>query len=86
MGINMSVKLATFKIEEEKWRAFQEVADKEGSNASAMLKDFIDWVLAGKRLRLEKTQSIDTDIDAKLTAIREEFRQQIENLRRELVA
>lgn len=81
----MSLKLATFKIDEDKWKAFQEVAEAENSSASAMLKDFINWVIAGNRLKNEEadTPDIDHRIDSKLAAIKEEI---LEQLRGELAA
>ncbi len=78
----MNMKLATFKIEEEKWKAFQEIAEAEGSSASAMLKDLIDWTLAGNRLNETTTPDIDERIDAKLAPLQA----QIEELRGKFAA
>jgi len=78
----MSQKLATFKIEEEDWKAFQEIAEGEGSSASAMLKEFIRWSLAGNRLNKTSTSDIDERIDAKLAPLQA----QIEELRGKLAA
>lgn len=68
----MSQKLATFKVDEEKWKAFQEIADAENTSASAMLKDFIDWVIEGNRLKESTTPNIDQRIDAKLAALQKQ--------------
>jgi hypothetical protein len=78
----MNMKLATFKIEEEKWKAFQEIAEAEGSSASALLKDFINWTLAGNRLNETVTPDIDERIDAKLAPLQA----QIEELRGKFAA
>jgi hypothetical protein len=84
--INMTPKLATFKIEENKWKAFQDVADRKGSTASAMLKDFIDWVLEGNELPNNNNIDIDRLIDSKLAILRQEFLAEIAELRGELAA
>lgn len=73
----MSQKLATFKVDEEKWKAFQEIAETEGSSASAMLKEFIDWVLEGNHLKEATTPDIEERIDAKFASIKEELLQQL---------
>ncbi|BAZ71342.1 hypothetical protein NIES4106_61390 (plasmid) [Fischerella sp. NIES-4106] len=84
----MSQKLATFKIDEEKWKAFQEAAAVDGASASSLLKDFIDWYMAGNRLEKPdvSTPGVDQRIEERFALLREELHQQIEQLRGELVA
>ncbi len=59
--------LATFKIDKPQWETFQEKAKATGSNASAVLKDFIDAYLDG-RIDLKQDGSIDTftGLDSKI--------------------
>jgi hypothetical protein len=78
----MSQKLATFKIDEEKWKAFQEIAETESTSASAMLKEFVEWTLSGNRLNKVSTLDIEQRIDAKLAPLQA----QIEELRGKLAA
>ena len=62
--------LATFKIEPDQWEAFKSKANDSGSNASAMLKDFISAYLSG-RIDLKQDGSIDTltGLDSKIEAV-----------------
>jgi len=62
--------LATFKIEPDQWEAFKSKASDSGSNASAMLKDFISAYLSG-RIDLKQDGSIDTlaSLDSKIEAV-----------------
>lgn len=64
--------LATFKIEPDKWEAFKQQATEAGSNASAMLKDFIDAYLDG-RIEVKPDGSIDTEtnLDGRIEAVLE---------------
>lgn len=55
----MTSKLATFKIEENIWQAFQEKAKGDRTNASALLKSFIGAYLKG-RVEIDQYQNIDT--------------------------
>lgn len=49
--------LATFRIEPEKWEAFKALATSNGSNASAVLIDFIETCLATNRIHIESSAS-----------------------------
>lgn len=62
--------LATFKIELDQWEAFKSKASASGSNASAMLKDFISAYLSGQ-IDLNQDGSIDTfvNLDEKIEAV-----------------
>ena len=61
-------KLATFRIDESKWEAFQEVAKAQGISATAMLVQFVEWVNAGNQL--EKPEAViatnDVDLDSRI--------------------
>jgi uncharacterized protein (DUF2342 family) len=59
--------LATFKIDQSQWDEFKEKANKAGSNASAVLKDFIDAYLDG-RIDPKQDGGVDTlmSLDSKI--------------------
>jgi hypothetical protein len=62
--------LATFKIDPDHWEAFKFKANESGSNASALLKDFISAYLSD-RIDLKQDGSIDTlaGLDKKIEAV-----------------
>jgi hypothetical protein len=65
-------KLATFKIQTDKWDAFMGKSAEQGTNASALLKLFIDRYLDGS-IDLEQPQApsnIDALIEGRLEPIR----------------
>jgi hypothetical protein len=69
------LKLATFKIEPDRWQAFQDKAKQEGSNASALLKTFIGRYLDGS-IEIPSELS-STDIDSRIDAKLEKFEAEI---------
>lgn len=93
-------KLATFRIEPEKWEAFKSLAANQGTSASAMLNDFIDQCLAEGRINFDAPAAVGNDanlinfidarIDASLTTrldeMRSQFEAQLEELRGKLKA
>lgn len=80
-------KLATFRIDPNEWEAFQEWAKRSGTNASALLVDYIEQCLdrppskISKFLQNETTSNIDYRIDTiekRLKALEESIEQRIE--------
>lgn len=63
----MAQKLGTFKIDEEKWEAFKALAEERKSSASEMIKEFIDWALAGNSLSIDP--AVPDDIDSRIEAL-----------------
>lgn len=66
-------KTATFRISQEKWEAFTEKAKANGSNASEVLKHFIDSYLSGDIVstridnsNIESNESIDNHINERM--------------------
>ncbi len=69
-------KLATFRIDESKWETFQLVAKAQGISATAMLVQFVEWVIAGNQLEKPEVVAatnalvdLDNRIDSKLDPI-----------------
>ncbi|MEH2047521.1 GIY-YIG nuclease family protein [Nostoc sp.] len=57
----IGVKLATFRIEPEKWKAFKSLATNQGTNASAVLNEFIDKCLAERRIPSDVSTLVGDD-------------------------
>lgn len=53
-------KLATFRIDASKWQAFQQWAKRSGTNASALLSEYIEQCLDMAPTRISRL-SIDTN-------------------------
>lgn len=78
-------KLATFKCDPEVWDAFKTKAAESKTNASAVLKSFIQAYLDGRiDLRADRgrdaRQDIDERIEANLDVLRSELRTEIQEL------
>lgn len=67
--------LATFRINPKQWEAFKAMASGEGSNASAILNDFVGWYLAGNRIN-----QLDNNLDLNLDAINEKIDKRIDEM------
>lgn len=78
------IKLATFKIHGDRWAEFVNKASSQNTNASALLKQFIDRYLSGiDGIDLEAiapASDVNSQIDKALAPIRQE----VENLRGKL--
>lgn len=64
--------LATFRIDPEEWEAFKNAATSQGSNASALLTEFVRWYLAGNRLDVATVPTpshLDTSLQQRLDTI-----------------
>jgi len=73
-----TTKLATFKIQPDRWGAFISLATEKGTNASALLKLFVDGYLDGSIDPLamqtaQEVQGIDSLIDKRLAPIHREL-------------
>ena len=73
-----TTKLATFKISPDRWGAFLARATEKGTNASALLKLFVDNYLEGLYDPLamqtaQEVQGIDSLIDKRLAPIHREL-------------
>jgi len=53
--------LATFRIDQAEWKDFMAQAKTEGSSASAVLVDFIQWYRAGNRIAADTKSSTNLD-------------------------
>lgn len=78
-------KLATFKCDPEVWEAFKTKAAESKTNASAVLKGFIQAYLDGRiDLPADRSigaiQGIDERIEASLDVLRAELRTEIQEL------
>ncbi len=62
----MAKTLATFRIEEDDWKAFKDWAENHGSNASSELIKFVLSCLG--RIDREETVKLETYIDSYLSA------------------
>lgn len=54
--------LATFRINQEEWKDFMAQAKAEGSSASAVLVDFIQWYRTGNRIAADTKRSTNLDL------------------------
>lgn len=55
--------LVTFRYDREKWEAMKEMANTEGTNASAVFAEFVDWYLAGNRVSGDAQRVPTTHLD-----------------------
>ena len=79
-------KLATFKVDENKWEAFKALCERSDLSASKALTNFIQSSLDAGELGaaaftpvVESIQNIDIDIDALETRLFEKLRGEIAN-------
>ena len=63
--IEMSSKLATFRISDQEWKDFQAKADEQGISASALLVAFVKWINSGNTLPKSEAELIP-DIDFRI--------------------
>jgi len=73
-----TTKLATFKIQGDQWAAFIAKATESGTNASALLKMFVDGYLDGSidpqaMQTAQEIQGIDSLLDKRLAPICQEL-------------
>ncbi|MCL1474610.1 hypothetical protein [Argonema antarcticum] len=82
-------KLATFRINPDEWQAFQEWAKRSGTNASALLVDYIEQCLDRPPDKISRispdgtTNNIDyriDSIDKRLKALEGAIEERIEKL------
>jgi hypothetical protein len=66
-------KLATFRIDENDWDAFQGWAKAKGTNASSELIGFVQACI-GKGDRLSVPEQLDNDIDGRIDKLRAEMK------------
>ncbi|MEH2214662.1 hypothetical protein [Nostoc sp.] len=85
-------KLATFRIEPEKWEAFKSLVTNQGTSASAVLDEFIDKCLAERRIASDVSTPVGDNsnlinfIDKRIEESLVEVRSQLEELRGKLKA
>lgn len=72
-------KLATFRIDIHKWQAFQQWAKRSGTNASALLTEYIEGCLDVPPTRVSRF-SIDRNDDASLAQRIDELEQRLKDL------
>lgn len=88
-------KLATFRINGDEWEAFQEWAKRSGTNASALLVDYIEQCLDRPPAKIsiisqnETINNIDYRIDTiekRLKALEESIEERIEKFIKRQIA
>ncbi|MFB2920292.1 MULTISPECIES: hypothetical protein [Aerosakkonema] len=64
-------KLATFRIDGDEWEAFQQWAKRSGTNASALLVDYIEQCLdrPPTKISILSQNEITNNIDARIDTI-----------------
>lgn len=69
----MTQKLATFKIDSDRWQAFIDRANEGGSSASALLKWFVDAYLEGNLdpSQYQAPSSLDNILDERLAPLQQ---------------
>ncbi|MBW4516015.1 MAG: hypothetical protein KME11_12425 [Timaviella obliquedivisa GSE-PSE-MK23-08B] len=81
----MSHKLATFKINGDRWSEFVDVAAKQHTSASSLLKQFIDQYLSGIDERLDvEPIATPSNINSQIEKALAPIRQEVEELRGKL--
>jgi len=81
--------LATFRIDPQQWEAFKNLASESGSNASALLLEFVRSTLSSNQISTSPHSSSPTHLDDKIERIDSqlgELRSQMEELRGKLKA
>ncbi|MFB2920177.1 MULTISPECIES: hypothetical protein [Aerosakkonema] len=78
-------KLATFRIDPNKWQAFQQWAKRSGTNASALLTEYIDGCLDIPPTRVSRF-SIDRNNDVSLEQRMDELEQRLKDLQSSMEA
>ncbi|QMS91363.1 hypothetical protein HUN01_28590 [Nostoc edaphicum CCNP1411] len=65
-------KLATFRIDDEDWQKFQELAKTQGTSASALLVNFIRSSITSPEVtKRQESGDVESAIQAKLASIDE---------------
>lgn len=78
-------KLATFRIDANKWQAFQQWAKRSRTNASALITEYIDGCLDIPPTRVSRF-SIDKNSDDSLAQRMDELEQRLKDLQSSMEA